>query len=113
MDDEPRRAQGGQLVANTFGNRPRHANDPLIPRKPAHFNGNYTFDSLAPNLPPLGGTFGFDARFVSLNCQDTAAYKLCDRGRYRVANESPASTVQPGGNPISFSHSVHVKFLAT
>jgi hypothetical protein len=36
-----------------------------------------------------------------------------DRGNDCVTKESPSTTVHPGGNPISFSHSVHVKFLAT
>ena len=30
-----------------------------------------------------------------------------------VSDESSPTTVQPGGNPISLSHSFHVKFRAT
>ena len=52
-------------------------------------------------------------RRAALNSQYAAADKLRDGRGYGVANESPSSTVQPSGKPISFSHSFQVKFLAT
>jgi hypothetical protein len=50
---------------------------------------------------------------VALNVQYATTDKLSNRWDYRIANESPSSTVQPSGKPISFSHSFQVKFLAT
>jgi hypothetical protein len=50
---------------------------------------------------------------ASFNCQYATAYEFGNRRGHGVTNESPASTVQPGGNPISSSHSFQVKFLAT
>ena len=53
------------------------------------------------------------ARFAALNLQYAASDEFGDWRGYCVANEPSSSTVQPAGNPISFSHSVQVKFLAT
>jgi hypothetical protein len=49
---------------------------------------------------------GFDLQYA-------LAYKLCYRRRYGVTNESPSLAVHPSGNPIRFSHSFQVKYLAT
>lgn len=48
-----------------------------------------------------------------LNRENSAAYEFGNRRGNCVADEPPSSTVQPSGNPISFSHSFQVKFLAT
>lgn len=54
--------------------------------------------------------YGFNLLF---DLEDLVADPLGDGGRDSVTNESPSTAVQPSGNPISFSHSSHVKFLAT
>lgn len=48
-----------------------------------------------------------------LDFEDFTANPFCDGWGDCVANESPSTTVQPSGKPISRSHSSHVKFLAT
>ena len=61
------------------------------------------------NPPPV-----FRSRALRrLDLKDTPPDELGQGRGYGVANEAPSATVQPSGNPISFSHSSQVKFLAT
>jgi len=54
----------------------------------------------------------FDSR-ISFDRQYTAADELRYWWGHSVSDEPPSSTVQPSGKPISLSHSLQVKFLAT
>ena len=58
----------------------------------------------------LRGFFGTVFRFDG---DDLASDPFSDWRGDGITNESPSTAVQPSGNPISFSHSSQVKFLAT
>jgi hypothetical protein len=73
----------------------------------------FFFKPIECSLVFLGAGFLMWQHGVALNGQYAPTNELGNRRSYCVANEPSSSTVQPAGNPISFSHSVQVKFLAT